>query len=60
MQCVRETSRTVKIRCVCTGSTWISSSSPGTEGYVEWHHDGIKEKLVDEPYFSYDSPKTFV
>ena len=31
----------------------------GKAGYVEHHHDGKKDTIIDEPYFSYDSPKTF-
>ena len=31
----------------------------GEAALVEHHHDGQKDVLIDEPYFSYDNPKTF-
>ena len=32
----------------------------GRAGFVDLYQDGKKRVLIDEPYFSYDSPKTFV
>ena len=31
----------------------------GRSGYVFHQHDGKNDTLIDEPYFSYDSPKMF-
>ena len=31
----------------------------GEAALVEHYHDGQKDVLIDEPYFSYDNPKTY-
>ena len=31
----------------------------GRAGFVDLYQDGVKTNLINEPYFSYDSPKTF-